>query len=99
MCPWGVLDVVQPGIGGRPWAVEVEHVACGRNLRKIKNAEVMLIKVLLVEVDGRIKRGEGGEENGGWWLDSVRWGGPGQDLLPVRPLDCLVVDWLWWCGI
>ena len=60
MCLWGVLDVVQPGIGRRPWAVEVEHVTCGRDLREIKNAEVMLIKVLLVGVDGRIKRGVGG---------------------------------------
>ena len=46
MRPWGVVDVVQPGVGRRPWAVEIEHVACGRNLRKIKNAEVMLIRVL-----------------------------------------------------
>ena len=60
MCSWGVLDVVQPGIGRRPWTVEVEHVTCGRDLREIKNAEVMLIKVLLVGVDGRIKRGVGG---------------------------------------
>ena len=57
MRPWGIVDVVQPGIGRRPWAVEIEHVACGRNLRKIKNAEGMLIKVLLAgirrEVGGR----------------------------------------------
>ena len=46
MRPWGIVDVVQPGVGRRPWAVEIEHVACGRNLRKIKNAEVMLIRVL-----------------------------------------------------
>ena len=50
MRPWGIVDVVQPGIGRRPWAVEIEHVACGRNLRKIKNAEVMLIKVLLAGI-------------------------------------------------
>ena len=61
MCPWGVLDVVQPGIGRRPWTVEVEHVTCGRDLREIKNAEVMLIEVLLVGVAGWIKRGVGGE--------------------------------------
>ena len=73
MCLWGVLDVVQPGIGRRPWAVEIEHVACGRDLRKIKNAEVMLIKVLLVGVDGRIKRGVGGGEGGNLRLDSVWW--------------------------
>ena len=91
--------MIQPGVRRSSWAVEVEHITRGRDLREFKNAEVMLIKVLLVEVDGRIKRGGVGEENGGWWLDSVRWGGPGQDLLPVRPLDCLVVDWLWWCGI
>ena len=70
MRPWGVVDVIQPGVGRRPWAVEIEHVACGRNLRKIKNAEVMLIKVLLVGVDGRIKREVGG---GNWRLDSVWW--------------------------
>ena len=64
MRPWGILDVVQPGIGCRPWAEEVEHVTCGRDLREIKNAEVMLIKVLLVGVDGRIKRGVGGGEGG-----------------------------------
>ena len=46
MCPWWVVDVIQPRVGRRPWAVEIEHVACGRNLRKIKNAEVMLIRVL-----------------------------------------------------
>ena len=66
MRPWGIVDVVQPGIGRRPWAVEIEHVACGRNLRKIKNAEVMLIKVLLAG----IRREVGG---GGWRLDSVWW--------------------------
>ena len=60
MCPWGIFDVIQPGIGRRPWTIEVQHVACGRDLREIKNAEVMLIKVLLVGVDGRIKRGVGG---------------------------------------
>ena len=65
MRPWGILNVVQPGIGRRPWAVEVEHVTCGRDLREIKNAEVMLIKVLLVGVDGRIKRGVGGGGRGG----------------------------------
>ena len=64
MRPWGILNVVQPGIGRRPWAVEVEHVTCGRDLREIKNAEVMLIKVLLVGVDGRIKRGVGGGGGG-----------------------------------
>ena len=69
MRPWGIVDVVQPGIGRRPWAVEIEHVACGRNLRKIKNAEVMLIEVLLVGVAGWIKRGVGGR--GDWGLDSV----------------------------
>ena len=57
--------MVQPGIGRRSWAVEVEHITRGRDLREFKNAEVMLIRVLLVEVDGRIKRGGGGEENGG----------------------------------
>ena len=86
--------MVQPGIGRRSWTVEVEHITRGRDLREFKNAEVMLIRVLLVEVDGRVKRGGGGEENGGWWLDSVWWGSPGQGLLPVRPLDRLVVDWL-----
>ena len=64
MRPWGIVDVVQPGIGRRPWAVEIEHVACGRNLRKIKNAEVMLIEVLLVGVAGWVKRGVGGGEGG-----------------------------------
>ena len=62
MCPWGVLDVIQPGIGRRPWTVEVQHVTCGRDLREIKNAEVMLIEVLLVGVGGWIKRGVGGGE-------------------------------------
>ena len=60
MCPWGVLDVIQPGIGRRPWTVEVQHVTCGRDLREIKNAEVMLIEVLLVGVAGWIKREVGG---------------------------------------
>ena len=86
--------MVQPGIGRRSWAVEVEHITRGRDLREFKNAEVMLIKVLLVEVDGRIKRGGEGRRMGGWRLDSVWWGSPGQGLLPVRPLDRLVVDWL-----
>ena len=62
MCPWGVLDVIQPGIGRRPWTIEVQHVACGRDLREIKNAEVMLIEVLLVGVAGWIKREVGGGE-------------------------------------
>ena len=56
--------MIQPGIGRRSWTVEVEHITRGRDLRGFKNAEVMLIRVLLVEVDGRIKRGGGGEENG-----------------------------------
>ena len=86
--------MVQPGIGRRSWAVEVEHITRGRDLREFKNAEVMLIRVLLVEVDGRIKRGGEGRRMGGWRLDSVWWGSPGQGLLPVRPLDRLVVDWL-----
>ena len=60
MCPWGIFDVIQPGIGRRPWTIEVQHVACGRDLREIKNAEVMLIEVLLVGVAGWIKRGVGG---------------------------------------
>ena len=68
MRPWGIVDVVQPGIGRRPWAVEIEHVACGRNLRKIKNAEVMLIKVLLAGIRREVGGGEGG-----WRLDSVWW--------------------------
>ena len=69
MSPWGVVDVIQPGVGRRPWAVEIEHVACGRNLRKIKNAEVMLIKVLLAG----IRREVGGGGGDGWRLDSVWW--------------------------
>ena len=68
MGPWGVVDVIQPGVGRRPWAVEIEHVACGRNLRKIKNAEVMLIRVLLAWI-----RREVGGGRGGWRLDSVWW--------------------------
>ena len=60
MRPWGIVDVVQPGIGRRPWAVEIEHVACGRNLRKIKNAEVMLIKVLLAGIRREVGGGGGG---------------------------------------
>ena len=59
MRPWGIVDVVQPGIGRRPWAVEIEHVACGRNLRKIKNAEVMLIKVLLAGIRREVGGGRG----------------------------------------
>ena len=62
MCPWGIFDVIQPGIGRRPWTIEVQHVACGRDLREIKNAEVMLIEVLLVGVGGWIKREVGGGE-------------------------------------
>ena len=62
MCPWGIFDVIQPGIGRRPWTVEVQHVTCGRDLREIKNAEVMLIEVLLVGVAGWIKREVGGGE-------------------------------------
>ena len=62
MCPWGIFDVIQPGIGRRPWTVEVQHVTCGRDLREIKNAEVMLIEVLLVGVGGWIKREVGGGE-------------------------------------
>ena len=60
MRPWGIVDVVQPGIGRRPWAVEIEHVACGRNLRKIKNAEVMLIRVLLAWIRRGGRGGRGG---------------------------------------
>ena len=56
--------MVQPGIGRRSWTVEVEHITRGRDLREFKNAEVMLIKVLLVGVDGRIKRGVGGGGTG-----------------------------------
>ena len=59
MRPWRILDVVQPGIGRRPWAVEIEHVACGRNLGKIKNAEVMLIKVLLAGIRREVGGGGG----------------------------------------
>ena len=65
MCPWGVFDVIQPGIGRLPWTVEVQHVTCGRDLREIKNAEVMLIEVLLVGVAGWIKRGVGGGRGAG----------------------------------
>ena len=61
--------MIQPGIGRRPWTIEVQHVACGRDLREIKNAEVMLIEVLLVGVARWIKRGVGGR--GDWGLDSV----------------------------
>ena len=59
MRPWRILDVVQPGIGRRPWAEEVEHVTCGRDLREIKNAEVMLIKVLLAGIRREVGRGGG----------------------------------------
>ena len=84
--------MIQPGIGRRSWTVEVEHIRRGRDLREFKNAEVMLLWFLLVKVGGQNKGGRGG--NGGWRLDPVWWGSPGQGLLPVRPLDRLVVDWL-----
>ena len=60
MRPWGIVDVVQPGIGRRPWAVEVEHVTRGRDLREFKNAEVMLLWFLLLKVGGQNKGGERG---------------------------------------
>ena len=56
--------MIQPGVRRSSWAVEVEHITRGRDLREFKNAEVMLIRVLLVEVDGRIKRGGRGGEWG-----------------------------------
>ena len=51
--------MVQPGIRRRPWTVEVEHVTCGRDLREIKNAEVMLIKVLLAGIRREVGGGGG----------------------------------------
>ena len=52
--------MIQPGIRRSSWAVEVEHITRGRDLREFKNAEVMLLWFLLVKVGGQNKGGERG---------------------------------------
>ena len=53
--------MIQPGVRRSSWAVEVEHITRGRDLREFKSAEVMLLWFLLVKVGGQNKGGERGE--------------------------------------
>ena len=51
--------MIQPGVRRSSWAVEVEHITRGRDLREFKSAEVMLLWFLLAKVGGQKKEGGG----------------------------------------